>query len=46
MTKENRQKRYEFYVANGDTARAEELKAKYDDVSVKEVKEKKDSSKK
>lgn len=36
MTLENRKYRYAQYLARGDTARAEELKAKYPDVEVKE----------
>lgn len=39
MTLENRKKRYEYFVKNNDTARAEELAKKYPDVKSVEKKE-------
>jgi|APSaa5957512576_1039674.scaffolds.fasta_scaffold01415_20 hypothetical protein len=40
MTFENRKKRYDFYVSNGDKVRAAEIVAKYPDVEVQETKSK------
>ncbi len=39
MTKANRDKRYAIFIRRGDTARAEELAAKYPDVKPKPVEE-------